>query len=168
MADGTEKSALERIAEVFAAHGVRFVVIGGQAEVLHGSPRVTYDVDLCYSRTTENLHNLANALVELKVTLRGAPADLPFRIDCESLALGSNFMFCTTFGDLDLLGRVEPLGGYEEISQGADHYRVGDFELCTICLDDLITIKQYLGRPKDREALFQLLAIRRIRDESGS
>ena len=166
MGDETEKSALERIAEVLVAHGVEFIVIGGQAEVLCGSPRVTYDVDLCYRRSAENLRNLAEALRQLKPTLRGAPPGLPFRIDAEALALGSNFTFRTALGDLDLLGRIEPLGGYEQIVNRARVYCVGDLELRAIGLDDLITIKQHLGRPKDREALHQLLAIRRVRDES--
>ena len=166
MADEIEKSLLERIADVFNAKGVEFIVIGGQAEILHGSPRVTYDVDLCYRRTADNLQKLADALRELKPTLRGAPPDLPFRIDPQALALGSNFTLRTELGDLDLIGYVEPLGEYDALRQRAEVYRVDDLELHVIHLDDLIAIKQYLGRPKDREALQQLLAIRRLRDES--
>jgi len=167
MGDGTDKSALERIAEVLCAHGVAFIVIGGQAEVRYGSPRVTYDEDLCYLRSPENLANLANALRELNPKLRGAPADLPFRIDAESLALGSNFTLSTDLGDLDLLGYVEPLGQYEAIESRADTYRVGELELRIIHLDDLIRIKEHIRRPKDQAALLQLRAIRRLREEGG-
>jgi hypothetical protein len=74
-----EQSELEAFAEVLLRHGVEFIVIGGQAETLMGSPRVTFDTDLCYRRTPENLKNLAAALKELNPTLRGAPADLPIR-----------------------------------------------------------------------------------------
>jgi hypothetical protein len=45
-----------------------------------GSARVTYDVDLCYRRTPANLERLARALRTLSLTLRGAPADLKFRL----------------------------------------------------------------------------------------
>ena len=113
MDDENDKSALETLAGVLLAHGVEFIVVGGQAEVLFGSPRVTYDVDLCYRRTSENLERLAAALRELDVELRGAPPDLPFEIDAKSLALGSNFTLTTRAGDLDLLGHLEPLGGQE-------------------------------------------------------
>ncbi len=167
MADDTEKSPLERIAEVLLAHGVEFIVIGGQAESLLGSPRVTYDVDLCYRRTRENLEYLAEALREIKPTLRGAPPDLPFVIDAQSLALGSNFTFTTSMGPLDLLGWVEPLGEYEVLVQKADVVRVGHCDLRVINLDDLIAIKQHIQRPKDRESLRQLLAIKRIREEQS-
>lgn len=164
MADETGKSALELIAEVLKAHRVEFIVVGGQAELLLGSPRVTYDIDLCYRRTSANLERLAAALKELKPTLRNAPADLPFQIDARSLALGSNFTFSTTLGDLDLLGFLEPLGDYERIKQQAVTMQIGEMELQVISLDDLIEIKQHIARPKDRQSLYHLLAIRKLRD----
>jgi hypothetical protein len=69
----------------------------------------------CYRRSADNLERLAAALSELGVGLRGAPANLPFQVDARSLALGSNFTLTTRVGDLDLLGYLEPLGGYEAI-----------------------------------------------------
>jgi hypothetical protein len=160
-----EKSKLEAFAELMLGQGVEFLVIGGQAEILMGSPRVTYDTDLCYRRSTENLERLATALKEIKPTLRGAPADLPFRIDAEALALGSNFTFDTSLGPLDLLGWVEPLGAYEALLPASETYSSANQNLRTIGLEDLITVKQYIGRSKDRESLLQLLAIREIRKE---
>jgi hypothetical protein len=158
-----EQSELEAFAEVLLRHGVEFIVIGGQAETLMGSPRVTFDTFLCYRRTPENLKNLAAALKDLNPTLRSAPADLPIRLDAESLALGNNYTFETSLGPLDLLGWVEPLGTFEVLVPASESYKVGALNLRTIGLEDLITIKQHIGRPKDRESLLQLLAIREIR-----
>ena len=42
-----ETSPLERFCSLLHEHEVEFMVVGGQAELLMGSPRVTYDVDLC-------------------------------------------------------------------------------------------------------------------------
>lgn len=45
--------------EIFACldrHGVRYVLIGGLAAVLHGSPLATFDADICPAGDTENLH----------------------------------------------------------------------------------------------------------------
>ena len=53
---------------VLLAHEVRFVIIGGIAGVLLGSPSFTFDLDLCYDRDSENLRRLAGALMELKAT----------------------------------------------------------------------------------------------------
>lgn len=164
----TAKTPFENIAELLASHGVEFIVIGGQAETLHGSARVTFDTDLCYRRTDSNFAGLAATLKELRATLRGAPADLPFRIDAESLALGCNFTLCTKEGDLDLLGYVEPIGGFDELQRNAEVIRVGDMDLRIAGLDDLIRIKEHIGRPKDREALLHLQAIKRLRDSQGN
>ncbi len=164
----TGKTPFEQIIELFAAQGVEFIVIGGQAETLYGSARGAFDIDLCYRRTAENLQRLAGALKQLKPTLRGAPPDLPFRIDAESLALGVNFTFSTTAGDLDLIGYVEPLGGFEELSKRAETMRIGDIDLQVIALEDLIRAKQHLGRAIDRDTLTHLLAIQRVLGGEGS
>ena len=88
MDDESEKSSdLRAIVELFAKHGVEFLVIGGRAEQLMGGARVTYDTDLCYLRSAGNLERLAAALRQIKPGLRGAPADLPFQIDARALAL---------------------------------------------------------------------------------
>lgn len=165
MADDTDKPRLLRIAELFQKHGVEFVVIGGQAAVLHGSPLPTYDVDLCYRRTAENLERLAAALRELHPTLRGAPPDLPFRLDAQSLALGSNFTFNTDLGPLDLLGWVEPFGTYGELIGRAETIDLETCRVAVIHLDDLIAIKRHLNRAKDQAALVQLEALKRLRQE---
>jgi hypothetical protein len=104
---------------------------------------------------------------ELKPTLRGAPPDLRYRTDADVLALGSNYTFSTTIGDLHSLGCVEPLGGFDEIASRATPENLAGIEVLVIDLDDLIRIKQHINRPKDRELLFQLLAIKRIREETS-
>ena len=142
--------------------------MAGQAEYIFGSPRATFDTDLCYRRTPENLSRLALALKALNVSLRNVPADVRIVLDARALALGSNYTFQTPDnGDLDLLGHVEPLGDYERLNQKACDYRIGELNLRVIDLDDLITIKRHINRPKDRESLFQLLAIKRAREETG-
>ena len=66
MSGETAKPRLLLIAEQLQRHGVEFVVIGGQAAVLYGSPLPTYDIDLCYRRSPENLQRLAEALAEIR------------------------------------------------------------------------------------------------------
>ncbi|PYV20131.1 MAG: hypothetical protein DMG07_00020 [Acidobacteria bacterium] len=167
MAEDTEKPKLVQIAEHLERHGVEFLVIGGQAGVLHGSPLPTFDVDLCYRRTAENLARLAEALKALRPTLRGAPPDLPFRLDAQSLALGSNFTFNTSLGPLDLLGWVEPFGPYESLVTRAEAMDLGSCQALVISLDDLITIKRHINRPKDQIAAVQLEALKRMRQSEG-
>jgi hypothetical protein len=160
-----EQSDLERFAEVLLRHRVEFLVIGGQAELLMGSPHVTFDTDLCYLRTTKNLERLAESLKEIEPTLRGAPPDLPFVLDAQAFALGNNYTLNTSIGPLDLLGWVEPLGTYEALLPNCETYTIGEVTVRTIGLNDLIRVKQHIGRAKDRESLQQLLAIRSLREE---
>lgn len=168
MDDSLAQSPLERFCAVLAEHGVEFIIVGGQAEALMGSPRVTYDVDLCYRRTHDNLERLAAALGTLRLTLRGAPPDLKFRLDAQALALGQNYTF-EVDGEypLDFLGYLEPIGTYEDLLTHAETIIIGGRQTRVIGLDDLIRIKRHLGRPKDRASLLQLEAIKRLREQEG-
>ena len=70
-------------------------------------------------RSDENFERIARALRPLKPSLRGAPADLPFVLDARTLRSGLNFTLETTAGDLDLLGEVTGVGGYDQIAPDA-------------------------------------------------
>ena len=72
------------------AADVRFVLIGGFAGAILGSPRTTVDLDIAYARDEENLARLASALEPLLPRLRGAPPGLPFVLDVATLARGLN------------------------------------------------------------------------------
>ena len=74
--------------------GVRYVVVGGFAGTVLGSPRITVDLDIVYARDTGNLQRLADALEPLEPYLRGAPKGLPFsttsrRSICRRVTLAS-------------------------------------------------------------------------------
>jgi predicted nucleotidyltransferase len=168
LVESPDASPLERFCALLSDAGVEFMVIGGQAEALMGSPRVTYDVDLCYRRTPDNLERLARVLRTLKLTLRGAPSDLTFRIDAQALALGANFTFeVDSEYAFDLLSYLEPIGTYEDLLPGSDTLQIAGRPVRVIGLDDLIRIKRHLGRAKDRASLLQLEAIKRLREEEG-
>jgi len=85
---------------------VEFILIGGVAAVVHGSARVTYDVDICYARTPTNIARLVPALLSHHPYLRGAPPGLPFTWDEGTLRHGLNFTLTTDLGDLDLMGEA--------------------------------------------------------------
>src|SRR4051794_34412317 len=55
----------ERIVTRLLEQQVEFLIVGGICAVLHGSPRQTLDLDLCYRRTSENLRRLVLALAPL-------------------------------------------------------------------------------------------------------
>ena len=51
---------------------MRLVVIGGVAANVHGSARLTKDLDVVYRRTGENITRIVQALAALRPYLRGA------------------------------------------------------------------------------------------------
>ncbi|MCC6682719.1 MAG: hypothetical protein IT445_17600 [Phycisphaeraceae bacterium] len=167
MDESTIQSRLERVVQLFAAHGVKFIIIGGMAEALYGSARPTYDIDLCYERTPENCNRLSEALKPLQPSLRGAPPDLPFHADARTIHNGSNFTFDTTLRAIDLLGYVEPLGGYDDIIRNAVTMEIAGHDVKVISLDDLIRIKEHINRSIDRESLLHLRAIKQVRQENN-
>ena len=138
---------------------VRFVLVGGFAGTLLGSPRITIDLDIVYARDADNLNRLVRALEPLSPYLRGAPRGLPFRLDVPTLQRGLNFTLTTDLGDLDLLGEIAGGGTYAQLVPGAMSVRVFDTDLTVVTLEQLIHLKRAAGRPKDLEAIAELEAI---------
>ena len=146
----------EEAVRILNGAGVEFIVIGGVAGVLHGSSRVTLDLDVVYRRTPENIRRLAEGLKTHKAYLRGAPPGLPFVWDERTIRNGLNFTLITDFGPLDLLGEVVGGGTYETLlprSHDMDGFGV---RLRVVNLETLIRIKRAAGRPKDFEAIAEL------------
>jgi hypothetical protein len=152
--------------EVLVKHRVRFVVIGGFAAQLLGSPLLTQDVDVCYARDDDNLERMAAALKELGARLRGAPGDVPFVLDTKTLRMRDHFTFDTEAGALDILGHPSGApGGFEELDPAAETFDLGTFTVKVASIDELIRMKRAAGRPKDLAAVEELGALRDEIDE---
>lgn len=158
----TSEAAFDPLALLTALSdaGVEFVLIGGVAARLHGSPSLTRDVDICHRRSKENLERLAAVLRDLRARLRGVDDDVPFLLDARTLAAGGNFTFTTSAGDLDLLAMPAGVDGYEELIVHADVVHLDDLAVSVAALDDLIRMKVAAGRPKDRIEVEILSAIK--------
>jgi hypothetical protein len=150
--------------EALVARRVRFVVIGGFASQLRGSPSLTGDTDVCYARDQENLERLDLALEDLEASLRGAPKDVAFMLDARALEAGAHFTFDTTAGALDILGHPPGItGGYEELERAADEMEIAPgLSVKVSSIDDLIRMKRAAGRPKD---LIEVEVLGALRDE---
>lgn len=128
---------------------VEFVIIGGAALVVHGSPRTTEDLDICYARSTDNLIRLSIALEPLHPYLRGVPPGLPFRLDARTLTAGLNFTLTSDKGDIDLLGEVTGLGAFETVAARALPTTLFERRVLVLALDAIETAKRAAGRIKD-------------------
>jgi hypothetical protein len=143
--------------------GVRFLIVGGAAATAHGAARLTQDLDVVYERSTENLERLVQALAPHEPYLRGAPPGLPFVFEVATLRRGLNFTLTSKLGDVDLLGEIVGGGGYAELKSHCVSMELFGVPCLVLGLDKLIEVKRAAGRPKDLEALAELVAIRESR-----
>lgn len=150
---------IRHLLEVLDRHGVDFIVIGGVAGLIHGSAYPTYDCDVIYGRDKRNLERMAAALVDLKATLHGAPADLPLQLDAQMLDAGCNFTFDTAFGRFDILGEASGMRPYETMRAAAMREDVWSIPVLVSSIDDLIRMKRAAGRTKDKLMAEELIAI---------
>ena len=153
----------QKIIEALGRESVEFVIIGGVALVVHGSSRSTQDLELCYSRDPKNLEALVRALAPLHPTLRGAPKDLPFRLDAPTLRAGLNFTLDTDLGPVDLLGEVTGIGGYADASRDAETLDLYGVEVKLMSLDTLERSKRAAGRRKDLLDLAEIQELKKHR-----
>jgi len=151
-----------------ASEGVEFLIVGGIAASLHGSARSTQDLDIVYARTPRNLRRLVAALSGHHPYPRGAPPGLPFSWDEATLQRGLNFTLVTDLGDLDLLGEITGGGTYVNLKPHSVEFEAFGLRLRCLDLDTLIRVKRAAGRPRDLEAIAELMVIREERNKRTS
>ncbi len=146
----------EKAVQALCDAGVEFVVIGGVSAAFHGSARITYDLDICYSRESGNLRRLAAALAPFHPRLRGFPDALPFVWDEVTLRNGTVFTLHTDIGEIDLLAEVAGLGSFAEVKKHAIALEAFERDVFSLDLPGLIRAKKAAGRDKDLAALAEL------------
>jgi predicted nucleotidyltransferase len=151
------------IVRALNSSGVKYVLIGGAAMMLHGSAYVSYDTDLCYARDSDNIDRLVLALRDFKPALRVSTGEtLPFIWDARTLTNGANFTLATSAGDLDILAKVTGIGDYDAITAYSAIYDVGGLEVPMLRVEGLIVSKRAAGRPKDLLAMPELELMREV------
>lgn len=146
----------DEILEVLERHSVLYIVIGGLAAELRGSPYVTRDVDVTPARTRENFTKLADALNELGAKLRIPDIEEPSTIplDERSFDQGTTWTFVTKHGYLNIALLPDGTRGYEDLRRSATREKLTDTVTISVAaLADVIRSKEAAGREKDRAVL---------------
>jgi hypothetical protein len=164
------------IVRVLAEHDVRCVIIGGWAATLHGSPFITYDVDLTPDPDLANLARLSDALraLDARVRTQGVDEGLPFAHDADSLAAVGVWNLVTPFGELDISFVPTGTRGFADLDQDAEDKAIADVRIRIASLADIVRSKQAANRPKDQRVLPTLREIlasrydRRQQTDSGA
>ena len=128
-----------RLLERLAEHDVEFIVVGGLAGVLQGSPLNTQDLDVVYRITKQNIEKLASALSSVDAVFRSDPRRI--KPDASHLASRGQKLLETCFGPLDCLGTIEEDTDYEDLLGHIDLVDLGGLKVQVLSLPRLIEVK---------------------------
>ena len=145
----------ELLLGVLVRHGVRHVLIGGFAGVIHGSPYVTTDVDVVPDTDPANLERLSEALDDLhaRVWTQDEPGGVAFDHDGVSLGAVRMWNLVTDHGRLDITFEPSGTAGYDDVARDAVHLVILGTEVDVASLANVIRSKEAAGRDKDHLVL---------------
>ena len=147
-------------------HHVEFVIVGGVAASLHGSSRVTFDLDIVPSLTPGSWQAVVDLLWSLGARPR-IPEPLERIRDVEQIRswrrdkgmLSLNFRTPDGSTEVDLL--VSESDQFEALRQRAVRVTFDQRTFLVAAIDDLIDMKQRAGRPQDMLDIAQLRDIQK-------
>ncbi|MDX2151681.1 MAG: hypothetical protein SFV54_13165 [Bryobacteraceae bacterium] len=123
------------------------------ASVLHGAPLHTYDVDLVYSKTDQNIERLLLFLADIEAIFRIQP-HRKLQPNESHLRGNGHLNLLTRYGYLDLLAILEEGIDYEYLIARSSPLDIGeDLTIQVIPLELVIELKERVGGDKDRAVL---------------
>jgi len=143
-AEGEFGGLLARLARAFGEHGLPFMVIGGQAVLVHGEPRLTADIDLTVGVSVDRLPAVLAA---------GEQAGLsPLPDDVEAFVRET---FVLPLADPPTGVRVDVVFSHTPYETGAIaravSIAIGGVAVPFASAEDLLLHKLFAGRPRDIE-----------------
>lgn len=148
--------------------GVRAVVVGGVAVVLHGHLRMTADLDLVLDLSSDNVSSALAVLQRLGLRPR-LPVPAEQFADAAVRERWRRERHLTVFSlhdpadplrEVDLFAQ-SPLP-FEELWEASSVMLVDDVPVRVAAIDHLITMKRKAGRPQD---LADVVALEALRDD---
>ncbi len=135
---------IARVSRALVARGLRFMVVGGQAVLLHGEPRLTQDVDITLAASIDALAEVIAALAD--AGLEPLPKDVrafvaeTFVLPASDATLGArvDLIFSNTAFELEAVNR-------------AVFVELGSESVPFASAEDLLLLKLFAGRPRDLE-----------------
>lgn len=153
--------------------GVRYVVVGGLAVVLHGHARLTADVDLIVDLDEAQAARAIDALVAcgLRPRVPVDPRGFSVRAIRESWVRDRGMQVFSMFDPINPLRSVdlfaEHLIPFEDLWSRSAQVDLRGTVVHIASIPDLITLKGSAGRPQDLADIEKLEAILRARRRQG-
>lgn len=141
---------LERLAGALDRARIPYMIVGGQAVLLYGEPRLTKDIDVTLGVDVDRLADTESIARDLYLTPLVDPADFVPKtsvLPCLDSPSGIRIDFIFSFSpyEKEALGRARPV-------------KVGATEVRFASPEDLVIHKIVAGRPRDLEDVKGILA----------
>jgi hypothetical protein len=147
------ESLLAKLAKALQRAGIPYMVVGGQAVLQYGEPRLTRDIDITLGVDTDRL-----PLVLSLIQVNGLT---PAVEDAETFVKTTNVLPAT---DTKTGIRVDLIFSFSDYERGAiqraQPIRVADQEVQYASIEDVIVHKIVAGRPRDLDDVRGIVARR--------
>ena len=140
--------------EALDVEHVEYIVVGGVAATLHGSPRMTFDLDIVPEASRVNAERLARALGRIGAVIRDPDhRALPVTVDLLIATMrspqGGQLRLSTDSGPIDVLWRLHDGRGYGELLTHSVTRSDDERSILVVDIPELVEIKRAAGRPQD-------------------
>jgi predicted nucleotidyltransferase len=152
------KKLIKKIAKEFEKHKIDYMIIGGQAVLIYGEPRLTKDIDITIGANIDKYWDILNIVQNLNLKI--LPKE-PYKFVKDTMVLPLldektgfriDLIFSSTEYEKEALKRVNKI-------------KIGDTYVNYVSVEDLIIYKIISGRERDLEDLKTILIKNKKIDE---
>ncbi|MGQ9571268.1 MAG: nucleotidyl transferase AbiEii/AbiGii toxin family protein [Thermodesulfovibrionales bacterium] len=142
--------ALTELCDAFNRYGVKYVVVGGFAVIMHGLARMTEDIDFFIEDSAENIEKIKNALKSLYHD--------PFidELKSEDIKQYAVIRYGTPDNfNIDLIGKIgEEMILFKDVERDTEFFEIDDLKIPVCSLDMLIRMKETIRYRDMRDLRF--------------
>ena len=151
--------------------GVRYVIVGGVATVLHGYTRMTADIDLAVDLEPTAAKQAIEALTAMGLRPRVPVDPMGYAdpvvrqqwIEKKGMMVFSLWQPEDSLLSVDLF--VEEPIPFEHLWDRSQTVELGDLTVRVAAIDDLIELKRRAGRPQDKIDIAKLEEIKSLKEQ---
>ena len=145
---------------------IEYLIVGGLAAVIYGSPRFTYDIDIVLKLDDENIYNFVGIMIDngYKIKIPVNPYDFAIPEKREDWIKNKNMKALNFYNDCSNLPEVDIVidnADYTEFQKTKKVFIIEGIEIPIVSIDDLIKMKENAGRNVDFEDIKFLNFVKR-------
>lgn len=170
MVEAPNMNYLEELLQALTSRGVRFVVAGGVAVVLHGIERTTLDLDIALDLSRENVLRFREAVEHLGLKPL-VPVSVEALADPDTVRMMVEQKHAIVFMLADPMMPLRKIDifltselSYEKLESDSIPVEIPGIPLRVVSLERLLALKRAVQPPRDKD-IFDIKAIERLLDK---